>query len=807
MWALLLLVVSTSAATVDVCAQAWEDRRDRGLLALEQAVRDARSDTQVLLVASHPDDRYVMPAAWLRFRHGIRVAVLLATRGEGGQNAWGPETGAALGRIRTREAEACAARLGIDLYYLNAPDRGFTRTAAEAQEQWNRKRTTEDIARVVRVVRPDIVMTTHHSRETHGHDLALLEMLPAAVDLAASRAFDVDGLPPIEVDRLFVGRPPTLAGVDSEAVILDMDEIEPVRGRTFRHLAYDAMTTEHRSQQPYLPMAELFDSTVPLVAWPTRSGSGGGSLLGGLPTFWELLPPPRSDRDRIDRTAWGRLFDVNLGGGANRQSQTRAALDLIAALRSLRRDAGKECRLRIDRRLEALQRVVLHSMSILFEADVEGEPVAVSGEQLEVALRLFKGSEPHADTPVEPIRFEALGDCRLDLFGGDQALSLGDNRSLTVRGAVQIPASWANPDSPIDRLYREGRFTSPVRIRCTMTIAGQEISTMLALPVTVRGPVELESIPNRLLLTSERPDAVFRVRIRRNTRQPVETRLRIKAPPGFVVLGQPLDVSMAVFEPEKLITDLSLRVPVEMDAPVRVLLADLADQALRIPVHRVDVRVPPSLTVGLVQGQDDATKSVLSSLLGERLRLLDADDVLEDNLAVFDTIVVDVRAGPRIRGAFHRLLEFARLRGKRLVVFHHKPGEFNREESGYVGFPYSPFLIGRGRVTQEDAPVRVLAPEHPVLSQPNRIGPEDWDGWEHERGLYFPKEFGSDYTPLLSMQDQGVPGAPERGALLHARYGEGEYVYCALSLYRQLKNLHPGAVRLLANLMTPAAKP
>ena len=34
--------------------------------------------------------------------------------------------------------------------------------------------------------------------------------------------------------------------------------------------------------------------------------------------------------------------------------------------------------------------------------------------------------------------------------------------------------------------------------------------------------------------------------------------------------------------------------------------------------------------------------------------------------------------------------------------------------------------------------------------------------------------------------------------------GEGEYVYCALALWRQLKKLHPGAVRLLANLLTPA---
>lgn len=786
-------------------AQSWDDRRERGVLALEQAVRDARTDVQALLVASHPDDRYVMLAAWLRYRHGIRVATLLATRGEGGQNAWGPETGSALARIRTHEAEACAARLGIDLHYLNAPDRGFCRTAEETLEQWNRGRTIEDMARVIREVQPDVVLTTHHGRETHGHDLALLALIPPAVELAADPSFATQGLEPFVVDRLFHGRPPALEDVEGTSMRLALDEVEPMRGRTYRRLAYDAMTSEHRSQQPYAPMATLFDPELPLTPVRLRRGSGDPRIVEGYPTFWDLLDPPRDEPEAKRRRSLALLFNANLNP-TMRQSQLHAALELIGALRALEQGASEACAVRIRRRLEALERVVIHSLALTFDVDTGGIRTAVAGEQLDVVLSLRKSGERHADIDISNVRFEAMDGCRLEIYGAEQGLGFDGPSACIARGAVLVPAEWALPDSRITQLYQQSRFVSPVQIRCELTVGGQMLSIEHALPVEVLPPVTLESIPGRILIPADRNGADFRVRIRRNTRQPVETRLAIESPPGMVVRGQPREVSMAPFEPEKLVTDLSLRVPPDLDAPVRVILASLSDQVLRIPVHRVDVRVVPGVRVGLVPGQDDTTKTVLKSLLGDRLRLIDQEFVLEEDLSsVFDCIVVDVRAGSSIRGAFHRLLEFAEHAGKRLVVFHHKPGEFNFEEAGFVGYPFRPFRLGRGRVTQEDAPVQLLDAEHPLLTFPNRIGAEDWDGWVHERGLYFPAEFGAEYTPLLAMADQGVPGTSglERGSLLHARCGEGEFVYCALSLYRQLKNLHPGAVRLLANLISP----
>ena len=116
-----------------------------------------------------------------------------------------------------------------------------------------------------------------------------------------------------------------------------------------------------------------------------------------------------------------------------------------------------------------------------------------------------------------------------------------------------------------------------------------------------------------------------------------------------------------------------------------------------------------------------------------------------------------------------------------------------------MGAPY-PLRIGKYRVTREDVPVEVLLPDHPLLNYPNKIHPEDWDGWVQERGLYFPEHYAPEYQEIIAMGDPDYP--PSRAALLYAVHGEGEYIYCALALYRQLDSLHPGACRILANLVS-----
>ncbi|HTM77199.1 MAG TPA: PIG-L family deacetylase, partial [Devosia sp.] len=81
-------------------------------------------------------------------------------------------------------------------------------------------------------------------------------------------------------------------------------------------------------------------------------------------------------------------------------------------------------------------------------------------------------------------------------------------------------------------------------------------------------------------------------------------------------------------------------------------------------------------------------------------------------------------------------------------------------------------------------------------------GPDDWAGWDKERGLYFAADWDQGYEPLLSMHDAGE--SPLTGALISAPIGEGRHTHTALVLHHQLDKLVPGAFRLLANLVQPA---
>jgi hypothetical protein len=112
--------------------------------------------------------------------------------------------------------------------------------------------------------------------------------------------------------------------------------------------------------------------------------------------------------------------------------------------------------------------------------------------------------------------------------------------------------------------------------------------------------------------------------------------------------------------------------------------------------------------------------------------------------------------------------------------------------------PY-PFTISRTRVTDENARVNFLRPEHPVLNYPNKITEKDFEGWIQERGIYFAEQADPAYESILSMNDPGE--TDQKGSLVVADYGKGKFVYTGLVFFRELPAGVPGAYRLLANII------
>jgi LmbE family N-acetylglucosaminyl deacetylase len=214
----------------------------------------------------------------------------------------------------------------------------------------------------------------------------------------------------------------------------------------------------------------------------------------------------------------------------------------------------------------------------------------------------------------------------------------------------------------------------------------------------------------------------------------------------------------------------------------------------------VSASVSPNTLVGLVNTYDNTDEETLESFSVPH-RLIDSTEVANGDLGRYSAILLDLRVYEyRPDAASHndRLLEYVR-NGGNLICLYHKTGDWNGKHFS----PY-PIQLTAERVTEEDAPVRILLPRHPLLNTPNAIGSADWDGWVQERSIYLPAgdtvQTSPKYDRILGMSDQDEHQPPT--SLLWARYGRGSYTYVSLALYRQLRILQEGSVRLFLNLVS-----
>jgi hypothetical protein len=225
----------------------------------------------------------------------------------------------------------------------------------------------------------------------------------------------------------------------------------------------------------------------------------------------------------------------------------------------------------------------------------------------------------------------------------------------------------------------------------------------------------------------------------------------------------------------------------------------------------LDVRTTPGVSVGYVMGSGDALEGAIRQL-GVPLTLLTADDLLFADLGRFTTIVAGIRAyetRPDLRSAHGRLLRWVEAGGHLVVQYNRAtmnrlapeaPAPPEGTPSPYVPYPAT---VTPERISDETTPMRILAPEHPLLSVPNRIGEADWSGWVQERGIQLLAAKDPRYLELLAASDPFPYNAGEkRGLLVEAKVGQGTWTYVGLALFRQVPAGVPGGWRLLANLVS-----
>jgi LmbE family N-acetylglucosaminyl deacetylase len=242
-------------------------------------------------------------------------------------------------------------------------------------------------------------------------------------------------------------------------------------------------------------------------------------------------------------------------------------------------------------------------------------------------------------------------------------------------------------------------------------------------------------------------------------------------------------------------------------------------------VRTAPLVLPKVARIGYIRGAADRVPEALASV-GVPVVLLGKEALDRGNLGQYSAIIVGPRAYETDSALVEnnaRLLNYAR-RGGLVIVQYQQHRYF---DGGFAPFPLTvggqPLVldgtnprggtsggvrsrpsppVSHDRVTDENAPVRLLSPSDAVVRTPNALTDEDWRGWIQERGLYFARSWDKRYHPVLETHDPGE--APLSGGLLIAPLGQGTYVYTGLSFFRQLPAAVPGAFRLFANLLALA---
>ncbi|WP_276833038.1 PIG-L family deacetylase, partial [Chryseobacterium cucumeris] len=211
--------------------------------------------------------------------------------------------------------------------------------------------------------------------------------------------------------------------------------------------------------------------------------------------------------------------------------------------------------------------------------------------------------------------------------------------------------------------------------------------------------------------------------------------------------------------------------------------------------------------VGYIQGAGDFIPEFLR-IAGVQVDILKDEDFYgnidesggngnQNKLSQYDAIVLGVRANNTEKklGRWMPFLWSYAKAGGNLVMQYNTNQDTTVDKLGMYNF-----TIANKRVTEENAAVRFLNPNHKLLNFPNKITADDFKGWVQERGAYFPAQWDAAYEPLFEMHD--TDEEPLQGSTLYARYGKGNFIYTPLAFFRQLPAGNVGAARLFLNFLS-----
>ena len=222
-----------------------------------RALQRLQTTATVLHTVAHPDDENGALLTWLSRARGVRTGLYSTTRGEGGANLIGPELFDALGIVRTEEHLAAVRYYGIDLFFSSAVDFGYSKRLDETLEKWDYQMLLEDMVRLIRLYRPDVIISRFQGnrQDGHGHHQAsgvvTLEAFRVAGDANRFPEHLSEGLHPWQPKKLYITRSRwrrrNTETPDTPVLKIDTGEYNALLGLSYAQIARQGLSFQ-RSQ-------------------------------------------------------------------------------------------------------------------------------------------------------------------------------------------------------------------------------------------------------------------------------------------------------------------------------------------------------------------------------------------------------------------------------------------------------------------------------------------------------------------------------------------------------------------------------
>jgi len=825
-------IIATPAAIQAQADQQWDAGE------IMHQIEKLKVVGSALYIAAHPDDENTRLISYLSNERKVRTGYLSLTRGDGGQNLIGPELRAPLGVIRTQELLAARELDGGEQFFTRANDFGYSKSPDETLEIWDEEKVLADMVWVIRKFRPDIIINRFDHRTsgtTHGHHTSSAMLSMRAFDMAGDPKAYPEQLEYVDVwtpQRLyfntswwFYGSREAFQEADkSNLTSVDIGVYYPLLGTSNNEIAY-AARSKHRCQ-----------------------GFGTELRRGEQSDYIELIKGEwgEDQKDIFDPIdiSWERLYGgtgiSNLIKIAEQTYDPQKPEEILPLLLQIRTEiASLDDPYWREVKLKEIENLIKACAGLYLEA-VTDEATATPGDSVDIEIeatvrRPMPIEVSIARIEVENIDFDTTMDYQLGLYRQFNQqhqfyykLGLPENIPYSTPYWLQQP--WSDGMYTVDNQQMIGKAEndSALPVRIDVRFGKQIIRFVEPLQYKRVDPAIGElydpfAITPPVFLNPEQETVVFQSNSQKEISCKIESMqnnlkgtVKLSVPKGWIVEPKEVDVDIEqkydskamtfsvqpdtsvetydgnfefIFENEKFNTNLSLTKIDYEHIPLQYVMLPSRGRVVSLDMKR------GGRNIAYIMGAGDQVPPALEQV-GYYVQLLSEDDIQLDILSAYDAVVIGIRAYNTIDWLVRKQDELFKYvaQGGTLITQYNTSYRIKTNKVAPL-----PLEISRGRVTDENAPVRFLRPDHALLNHPNLIDSTDFEGWVQERGLYFAGERDSAYVDIFEINDKGEE--PLTGALTIAEYGKGIFVYTGLSWFRQLPAGVPGAYRLFANML------